>query len=68
MNTVDLNSFKQELTDNFIPFIEKLIKKEQMYLDFLIKNNVIDFIESSKRWLDYYNFRLTEYQNYVKNA
>lgn len=53
--------------EKFIPFIEKLIEKEEKHLNHLkqIKdesNKIDEFIQNSKKMLSHYKIRLQEYK------
>lgn len=60
-------TFKQKFELDFIPAIERMIEKERIHLDFLIKNKAKqEFIDSSNSHLNHFKLRLSEYIEYAK--
>ena len=58
--------FKEKLRTTFIPAIKKMVEKEKEFLAFLKKSNApLRFINSSQNYLDHYEKRLKQYEEYV---
>lgn len=59
-------SFKEQMVNDIIPFVEKMIEKERNHLYWLeSKKAPQSFIEKSKRYLNHFMQRHKEYIQYV---
>ena len=59
-------SFKEQMKQDIIPFVERMIEKEKEHLNWLIDNNAVkDIIETSQRYLSHFRQRHKEYIEYV---
>ena len=60
-------SFKEQMVNEIIPFVERMIEKEKNHLDWLEKNNAPkEFIERSKWHLNQFRYRHKEYIEYAE--
>ena len=61
--------FKLQLKEQLIPFLEKMIAKENEHLLYLKRNEDIpvvkDFIIDCKRVMNHFEKRLSQYKEYV---
>lgn len=59
-------SFNEQMIDDIITLVERMIKKEKEHLCWLESNNAPkDFIEQSERHLNFYTQRHKEYIKYT---
>lgn len=59
-------NFKEQLTSDIIPFVERMIDKETKHLSFLQDNkSPKEFIDNSKKSLSHLQQRLQEYIEYA---
>lgn len=59
-------SFKEQMVNDIIPFVERQIEKEKNHLYWLEKNNAPkEFIERSKWHLNQFRYRHKEYIEYA---
>ena len=59
-------SFKEQMINDIIPFVERMIKKEKEHLYWLeSKNAPKEFIERSKWYLNHFRQRHKEYIEYT---
>lgn len=59
-------SFKEQMKQDIIPFVERMIEKEKEHLNWLIDNNAPkDIIETSQRYLSHFRQRHKEYIEYA---
>lgn len=62
-------SFKEEMTQNIIPRVWKMIEKEQNHLNWLIDNNAPkEMIEQCQIYLNHFKKRHKEYIEYVEKT
>lgn len=60
------NLFKEYMKDNVIPRIEEMRNKELAYFQLLVLNNTNSlFLETSQKYLAYYENQLKEYKKYI---
>jgi hypothetical protein len=60
-------SFKEQMVNDIIPFVERMIEKEKNHLYWLEKNNAPkEFIERSKWHLNQFRYRHKEYIEYAE--
>lgn len=61
------NPFKEQMINDIIPFVEKMIEKEKNHLYWLeSKNAPKEFIEKSKSHLNHFRQRHKEYIEYLE--
>lgn len=69
LNIADVSgslSFKEQMKQNIIPFVERMIEKEKQHLYWLeSKNAPKEFIEKSKWYLNHFRQRHKEYIEYA---
>lgn len=59
-------SFKEQMINDIIPFVERMIEKEKEHLHWLeSKNEPKEFIERSKWYLNHFRQRHKEYIEYA---
>ena len=58
--------FSQQMLENFLPKLKILVEKEQAHLQWLKDNNANqNMIFKSQSFLEYYEMRLNQYQEYT---
>lgn len=63
---MDNVSFKEQMLNSIIPFVEKMIAKEQTHLEWLkSKNAPSEFIENSEWYLEHFRQRHQQYIDYA---
>lgn len=62
-------SFKEQMKQDIIPFVERMIEKEKQHLYWLEgKNAPKEFIEKSKLYLNHFRQRHKEYIEYADSV